>query len=95
MSKIVFTRPIVYGPDDGKSYYDKGTGTYYCNGVSMHRNVVERARDYLREQMESSKRAADYEPRLKDLYLINVVAFNAVNMLLQDLTEFEANNQKL
>ncbi len=67
------------------SRYDPSTGTFYCEGLTITKSMVLKALDYFERQKESQKTLATHDSSLMDQYLINVVAYNAIQMLVTNI----------
>ena len=79
-------------PHDSKysgSYYDVGTGTYYCEGIVIPRNRVEKALTYFKKQMYSYKDLANRNPDMLETYCNYAVACNAIMLLHETATELK------
>ncbi len=65
----------------GGSRYDSATGTFYCDGITIPKHTVDKALEYYSRQMEYFRGRADQNTDAMDMFLISTVAFNAINLL--------------
>ena len=93
LTNRVRTNDIIEPQKQG-AYYDKGTGTFFCSGKTITKNIMERAREHFRLQMEDSREIAKKEPQMEDFYLVNTIAYNAIALLMDDLIEFKNEQAK-
>ena len=70
-----------------ESKFDPATGTLYCEGITIPKSTMQKALEYFSKQKEYSKSLASKEPALMDQYLINVVAANAIMMLMSSVSK--------
>ena len=71
----------------GTSHYDAATGTLYCEGLTISKSTVNKALEYFERQKNYQKSIAARSSDCMDQYLINVVAHNAIQMLIANLKE--------
>ncbi len=71
----------------GESHYDPATGTLYCDGLTIPKVTVERALENFRRQKDYYHVAAQRDPNSLEQYLMNVVAHNAILMLISNIDE--------
>ena len=69
------------------SRYDAATGTLYCEGISIPKATVKRALDHFEKQKDYFRVTANTDPGSMEQYLMNVVAHNAILMLVNSLEE--------
>ena len=70
-----------YDSKYGKSYYDKSTGTFYCEGIVIPKNRVEHALNYFQKQMYIYRDMANRDNTMLETYCNYAVAFNAISLL--------------
>ena len=71
----------IHGSKFNGSKYDAATGTFYCGGITIPRTTVEKARTYFEKQMEYYRGRANQSTDTMDMFLFHTVAFNAINLL--------------
>lgn len=69
------------------SRFDMATGTFYCDGVMIPRHTMDKALNHFKEQMEYLKGRSSQSNELMEMYLFNTIAYNAINMLRDNLTK--------
>ncbi len=69
------------------SRFDVATGTFYCDGVMIPRHTMEKAQNHFKEQMDYLKGRSNQSSELMEMYLFNTIAYNAICMLKNTLTE--------
>ena len=67
--------------DPKKIHYDAATGTLYCEGNTIPKHTLDKAFDYFENQKNNTKSLAERNPDLRDIYLFNVIACNAIKLL--------------
>lgn len=45
------------------NHYDKATGTYYCNGLTINKNTIQQAKDYFHQLMVQCGNSESQEVR--------------------------------
>ncbi len=82
-----FGMPDVYSTRTSESRFDPSTGTLYCEGVVIPKSTVDKALAHFEKQKEYLKKNSDKDASIREMYLINTVAHNAILMLLNNLKE--------
>ena len=77
----------IYSTRNDESRFDPSTGTMYCEGVAIPKSIVNKALTHFEKQKEYLKKNANKDNGIKDMYLVNTVAYNAILMLVNTLKE--------
>ncbi len=91
--KLIASLAASFGMGDGRqtkyseSQFDAATGTLYCEGITVSKKTVEKAKDYFERQKEFYKKSAGTNDSSMDYYLMNTVAYNAIDMLIKNIKE--------
>lgn len=78
-----------HGTKYSGSYYDTATGTFYCEGIVIPRNRVEKALEYFKKQMYACKDIAARDSNMLESYCNYAVACNAIMLLHETATELK------
>lgn len=73
------------------THFDAGTGTLYCNGVTIPKSTVEKAKAYYKNQMDYYRARSEQSREALDMYLMNTVAYNSI-CLLEDNVNTDKNS---
>lgn len=77
----------VYDTKYGESHYDAATGTMYCEGLTIPKSMMTKALEFFERQKAYHKACADHDGNSMDQYLINVIACNAIQMLMDNIAD--------
>lgn len=77
----------IHGSKYNGSRYDSATGTFYCDGVVIPKHTIDKAISYFENQMEYCKTRSGSSAELMEMYLINTVAYNAICMLKDNVSQ--------
>lgn len=73
----------------GVARYDANTGTLYCEGMTITKPSIDSIRDWYETQMNIYKNMVYKDHELLDTYIKYAVAYNAICMLYNNLTDGE------
>ena len=76
-----------YNTKYGAPKYDASTGTLYCEGISISKTTVMNALTHFERQKDYLQKISSQDPELRNQYLMNVVAYNAISMLIDNVKE--------
>ena len=77
----------IYNTKYGASRYDAATGTLYCEGLTIPKSMVAKALEYYERQKNYNKVSAEHDNTSMEQYLVSVVACNAIQMLIDNISE--------